>query len=325
MSNFISGLGNSIESMLNYRETLGYSKSIHTANLMKFDCFCADYYPEADCLTKEMVLEWLDEQITGLPIKAAMLRLLGKYLTALGKDSFILPNGMIYEKKSFSPYVFSDRELSELFYAADTIAATPSEPFLPDILPVLLRLIYTSGLRPNEGRELLHKNINFETGEILITNTKRKKDRIVVMSGDMLRLCKEYQKLRNIFARGSEYFFPSWGGDAFTPNQLGRFFKECWARANPDIPKGELPKVRVYDLRHRFASAVLNRWLDSKQVLSAKLPYLRAYMGHSTMKETAYYIHLLPENLVKSAGIDWKEFDEIVPDPLGLEVELWPQ
>ena len=32
-------------------------------------------------------------------------------------------------------------------------------------------------------------------------------------------------------------------------------------------------------------------------------------MGHETFSETVHYIHLLPENLVKSAGIDWKSFE----------------
>jgi len=37
-------------------------------------------------------------------------------------------------------------------------------------------------------------------------------------------------------------------------------------------------------------------------------------MGHSSLSETAHYIHLLPENLVKSAGIDWASFDEMIPE-----------
>jgi integrase len=46
----------------------------------------------------------------------------------------------------------------------------------------------------------------------------------------------------------------------------------------------------------------------------AMLPYLREYMGHSSLDETAYYIHLLPENLLKSAGIDWNRFNNMFPE-----------
>jgi integrase len=316
MSDFKSGLALSIEGFLHYREALGYSKKSYYPHFKNFDAFCERHYPECSHITKEMALNWLDEQVGALYSKATMLRLLGMYLNAIEKESFVMPYGMCREKKSFTAYVFTDDELKSLFRAADATPAHQSEPFLPEMLPVMLRLIYTCGLRPNEGRELLCVNINFKNGEVIIINTKHKKDRLVVMSGDMLRLCKKYNERRNVFARGSEYFFPSWNGGALTNRQLNVFFKGCWKRANPGIDAAQLPNVRVYDLRHRFASAVMTRWLDSGQPLGVKLPYLRAFMGHSTLNETAHYIHLLPENLIKSSGIDWRAFDEIVPSSL---------
>ena len=41
------------------------------------------------------------------------------------------------------------------------------------------------------------------------------------------------------------------------------------------------------------------------------LPYLSAYMGHSELTSTLYYIHLLPEKLRKSKGIDWDKLYSI--------------
>jgi len=37
-------------------------------------------------------------------------------------------------------------------------------------------------------------------------------------------------------------------------------------------------------------------------------------MGHTHLNETLYYVHLLPENLLKSPGIDWEAFDGIMPE-----------
>ena len=48
------------------------------------------------------------------------------------------------------------------------------------------------------------------------------------------------------------------------------------------------------------------------------LPYLRTYMGHEKFADTAYYIHILPENLLRSPGVDWNRLDAIVPG-----VEVW--
>jgi integrase len=316
---FISNMSPDFETFLDYREALGYLRETHERVLKSFDKFCIAKHPQSDCLTKEMVLDWLEEQHDNATGKARTIRLLGKHLTAVGKESFILPDKLYPNKSSYHAHVFTDAELRSLFTATDNIENRPKEPFLNETIPVLLRLIYTCGLRPWEGRELLCRNVNLLTGEILITDTKGKKDRVVVMSDDMLKLCSRYDESRRIFAKGNQYFFPSWNsGECFTAKQLDRIFKNCWWQANANVAKGELPSVRIYDLRHRFASACLNRWLDNGTDLSAMLPYLWTFMGHVSISETAYYVHLLPENLVKSAGIDWESFGEIVP-----EVTLW--
>ena len=43
-------------------------------------------------------------------------------------------------------------------------------------------------------------------------------------------------------------------------------------------------------------------------------------MGHKELEATAYYIHLLPENLSKSAGVDWERMGQIFP-----RTELWEE
>jgi len=315
MNDYISGIASDIVAMLDYRDALGYSRKSIGAILKNLDRFCADFYPEATVLTKEMVCGWLEEQHSNISQKASATRTLGKYMNAIGKDAYVLYEKYAEHSKNQSAYILTDKELSALFQAIDKTKATLAEPFLHEIAPVMFRLIYTCGLRPNEGRELKRKSINLKSGEILITNTKFNKERMVVMSSDMLKMCKEYDKRRKIFGQGNEYFFPSRERDgSFSTNEVALFLRAAWIHANPKVKLSELPSLRVYDLRHRFASAVLIRWLDAGQPLNAKLAYLRAYMGHNRLSDTAYYIHLLPENLVKSAGIDWSAFDELVPE-----------
>jgi integrase len=58
---------------------------------------------------------------------------------------------------------------------------------------------------------------------------------------------------------------------------------------------------------------MMMKWLDEGADLIAKLPYLSAFMGHTHFSDTAYYIHLLPENLIRSAAIDWGHFSSLIP------------
>ena len=41
------------------------------------------------------------------------------------------------------------------------------------------------------------------------------------------------------------------------------------------------------------------------------LPYVSQYMGHNSLAETAYYIHILPENLLRASSINWAMFNEM--------------
>ena len=256
MSAFVSAFKQSLEAMLAYREALGFSRRTYEYSLIHFDRFCAVCYPGFKNLTQEIALKWIEEQMakktSNITENATAIRLFGKYLSVTGNPAYILPEKYVShpEPQIATPYIFTDAELSALFHAADMLEA---ESPAPEIVPVMFRLIYTCGLRPNEGRELKRANVNFNTGEILITKTKRKKERTVVMSNDMLELCRTFDTRCRIFARDSEYFFPVRDGGAYTAGQLDSLFKKCWALANPETDVSSLPKVRVYNLRHRFA------------------------------------------------------------------------
>ncbi len=314
MSKYVSGIGPYLEKLFDYRHSLGYSGVTHHATLLNFDRFCATNFPETEELTEQMVLMWLSEDSRIVYERSVAIRLLGKYMCAIGKDAYILPEKYVSMKHNFAPYIFTDEELRRLFSAIDRIRPTVTEPFIHVIAPVLFRLIYTCGLRPNEGRELKCENVHLDTGEILVTNTKKKKERIVVMSRDMRSLMRPYLVERAAFGQGNDYWFPSAKGGPLTSEFQTRIFKNAWAEANPGIPKKGLPAVRVYDLRHRFASAALIRWLDKGDSLKAKLPYLREYMGHNSLRETCGYIHILPENLTQSSAIDWTGFYGLLPE-----------
>jgi site-specific recombinase XerD len=236
----------------------------------------------------------------------------------LGNEAYVLPANYAPKKSSFVPHIFTDAELKSLFQSADNLTIKGGrDPFLRKVAPVILRLLYTCGLRPIEARLLKRDNINFSTGEALIMG-KGHRERSVVMSDDMLSLCKQYDACRLAKVGRGENFFVCSDGTEVDRRQLQSIFTRCWRLANPGVPAHLLPQARPYDLRHRYASTVLQKWLDEGRDLYAMLAYLRAYMGHNDLSATAYYIHILPEHLLKSPGVAWDKLDRLVP-----EVTVW--
>ena len=318
MNQFICKFSNKIEAFRDFRRAHGYNSDSHFANLLLFDRFCAEYYPKSELLTSEIVQGWLDaearENARMLNNRASTIRQFGLYLCAVEDNAYVIPERYNTNHRAFLPYNFTDGELTALFRELDRLPNSKKEPFLHEVIPIMMRLTYTCGLRPNESRNILCENINMKTGAIEIINTKKNKDRLVVMSDDMRKLCLRYDNKRIIFANGSPYFFPSANGEPFPANKIQAALKKAWAIAicsnNCPVP----PNIRVYDLRHRFVSKRLNLWLDEGRDLMAMLPYLREYLGHNSLDETEYYIHILPENLSKSPTVNWDRFNAMFPE-----------
>ena len=316
---FASGFAQDLESMIALKRALGYSENTYLERAKSFDRHCFEVYPGQQELTQAIVLNWLKPEQGKSPQtihgKAAFVRALGKYQKSIGKDAYI-PRLFYCRRHRIHP-LSSDDELAALFHEIDCYRY-PRNPFHPLLLRTYFRMTYTCGLRPNEGRNLKRNEVDLNSGEVRIIETKWRKSRTVVMSEDMLSLARSYAGIRDAAFPGSTYFFPAPDGGPYSAQKIQGKFKWFFARTKPGIPKDLLPAVRVYDLRHRFATAVLNRWLDEKKELSTRLPYLQTYMGHKDWEATAYYIHLLPEKLVKSAGIDWEAMNCLIP-----RVELW--
>ncbi len=315
MTEFLSSFGEHLSNFLDYRTARGFKRETYLRHFIKFDHWCVERHLGQTQLSRELVLDWINDTAISshdTAQRVASMRQFARYLCATGEEAYILPEKYAPLRSRAAAYLFTDSELTALFRAIDQLPPTKKEPFLNEIAPTLYRLIYTCGLRPNEGRELLEENVNLENGEVLITHTKRNKERIVVMSDDMLALARKYEQRRKIFCCGNPYFFPSANGGALTTEAVYSAFNRAWSHADLS---GKYPgKVRVYDLRHRFASACLNRWLDNGENLMAMLPFLSEYMGHSSLSETAYYIHILPENMIQSSSIDWDKFNAMFPE-----------
>jgi len=305
VNNLQSGFAGQITKYLEWREALGYSRNTDGRMLARFDKYCAANCADAKELTQDIVCGWIDSERGGVPNKVTAIRNFAKYVQAHGSDAYEYPaNNWSRANGKILPHMFTPNELRALFSAVDKVRPSLKHPYLPIILPTMFRLIYSCGLRPNEGRELLRDNIDFETGAIRIVSTKGKKERTVVVSDDMRERLSGYDEERREFAGVNPYFFPSDNGGVFTEKVVQQWFKDCWAAANPGVPESQLPGVRVYDLRHVFATTALTRWIESGANIKAKIAYLRVYMGHETINETLYYIHLLPETLLSNGNWD---------------------
>ena len=67
-----------------------------------------------------------------------------------------------------------------------------------------------------ESRTLKRINVDLNSGEIRIVNSKWNRSRTVIMSDEMLTLARKYATKRDIKFPESEYFFPTNSGGLHT-------------------------------------------------------------------------------------------------------------
>ena len=302
-------LNEQFQKMLESRKTLGFSVDENTMGLLKpFIRYCGELFPDENTIKEYMLIQWLEQHNYDNPNS---LNVFLSQLNAL--TSFILFT-VVYI--SFSPIDYTtkwvrhipglpnDEEIISLFQAIDTLPDRPATyPPVNLIFPVLTRFMFLCGMRPQEPGKLVRDEVDLSTGDIYIRKSKKNKDRHIIISEDMRNLCSIFDSLQD---RNRYYFFEFNGKPILTSwiwNNLRKTIR--------DNGLENLYSFRPYDFRHLFASRTIMKWIDNKQDVMKLLPYLSVYMGHSDIKYTMYYVHLLPERLKKTSGIDWTIFNQI--------------
>jgi site-specific recombinase XerD len=302
-----------ITDFIELRVSNGYKRNSYQY-LLDFDRFVLENFPNASELDENLVLAWMQrrnsEKLCSQFYRAIKIRQLAKYIITMGGKAFMLPKNYCRHKTDFVTYILSDQELSTLFTASDNIMPSQLNTFSKEVMPIMLRLMYYCGLRPGESRCLKNKDIDLDNGIIYVNENRHHKGRYVPMSSSVTELCRFYANKLKIFMPESEFFFPNTNGKPYTVYVFNNYFKKIRSIAFPNSHK----KITAYCLRHRFATAVLMKWLNNGIDINSRLKYLQVYMGHENIESTAYYIHLIPENIIRSSAIDWDYFNSLIPE-----------
>jgi integrase/recombinase XerD len=311
MKQLMSLLSHDMEQFLDLKESLGYSRGTYEYQLRKIDEYALSHYPELTIMNEKLVLGWSlkreNESKNYRRIRLHVIREFGKYQRGIGKNAYVLPTDFIDRQQPFIPYLFTDDELNRLFQAIDSIPMSKHAPNREYVLPVLFRMMFCCALRPGEPLKLCTDDVNFEQGTIFIKHSKRHKDRTVWMSEDLRQLCMTY----NSYMGTRPFFFTSPNGKPYKMSWMNHQFRQICKK---NILCMGVQEPRPYDLRHLACSKVILQWLEEGKDFYELAVFLREHMGHSDFESTFYYIHLLPENIVRNAGIDWNRFDSLYPE-----------
>lgn len=279
------------------KRKLGFKYLTETFALAKIDTLAIETGQTSPGITKIFADRWAEKCPNESPQyhyhRVLMMVQLSSYMSDLGIASYI-PRLPRYFKSTFVPYIYSHDEIARLFKACDElrmgIAHRSSCLFC---MPVLLRLLYATGVRISEALALKTEDVNLHDGYICILDSKNKRQRIIPISATLVSVCEEYLSYRSHLPHQSEpdgFFFVNISG-----NRCGQgmrsWFRKCLEHAN--IPfLGEHHGPRIHDLRHTFAVNSIAGMAEAGVDLYASLPILSNYLGHQSIGATDHYVRL---------------------------------
>ncbi len=294
---FTSRFQETLDTFLDQKQAVGFPYQSGTYILRAFDRFCATHCPDADTLTRDVVLAWAarrpGEHVNTLARRVTPLRQFAQYLNGQGIPAYVLPAGLPGRQVRYVPHIYTPAELTAFFQAADLLPDDPHSPMRHWVVPVLFRVLYCCGLRASEATQLTVDDVDLVTGTLHIRAGKGHKDRCVPLAPDVWALCQVYDAQVRARCPDRVAFFPNPRGEPYGRHFLDYSFHAVWARAGLGVVPGNPP--RVHDFRHSFAVHRLNAWVRDHREVAALLPYLTMYLGHAHLAATDYYLHLVPE------------------------------
>ena len=148
---------------------------------------------------------------------------------------------------------------------------------------LVLSLIYYTGLRLDESRNIMWEDLDFERESIHVKTAKGNKHRIIFLHEKL----KEILEQNGIKKEG--FVFTSERGGKYSERSIQQIVKNAAKKA------GLNKSITPHTLRHSFATHLLESGADIR--------YIQQLLGHKDLKTTQIYTHVANRDIKKLAKL----------------------
>ena len=288
------------------KECLLVRRSMQTVDcdLVSFDRFLVkenviDIHISND-LFEKWVKSWKDNctPATIYERRSRIISLL-KYMNEVGVVCDVPRIGKCPQQQ-FIPCIISEEEMAHLFQVCDSWrdrCMKPESALM--VMPILLRLLYSTGLRISEALNIRNKDVDFKQRTIRIEKTKNDCERIAPINDSLLNCMIQYLRFRDKLPydgldKDDSYFLVNHKGRKLSQQTVLIRFHQMTAKAGikSHYSKGG---VRIHDIRHTACVHVMLKLTREGYDLYNCLPAISAFMGHLSLFSTEQYLRFTQE------------------------------
>jgi site-specific recombinase XerD len=205
----------------------------------------------------------------------------------------IPPTGVfVRSRNKLILYIFTPNDLRRLLDAAVECDRHQYYAVQHQRYAMLFGLIAATGLRVSEALDLRLGDI-LPDGVLHIRETKFRKSRLVPLHASVRDALARYVALRRDFVGLVDCLFLSARGRRLSYPVVNKAFREIIRHA--DVAPGRAWRPRIHDLRHTFATRVLEQCGAGRAAIARHAVALMTYLGHSDLRYTYWYLQATPE------------------------------
>jgi integrase/recombinase XerD len=289
-----------IRQYIAHKRSLGFKMEDTEERLRRFDRLTITRKETSIGISKELFDEWgtpfPEESDVNRYSRISLLRQFSSYLQMIGYNSYI-PKLPKY-KSTFIPHIFTKAEIESIFEASDKLFLKRKYMYSQIcVMPILLRMLYSTGLRVGEALELKHRDVTLDEGYLVLRACKNGQDRVVPITKSLVEACKDYYlyKQKQLVDTGpGTYFFTALDGSRCQTFTVYEHFRTVLYKAGISH-KGRGKGPRLHDLRHTFCVDALVKMSEAGMDLYCSMPILSTYVGHQSIEATSKYVRLTSE------------------------------
>lgn len=289
-----------IKQYIAYKRSLGFKMEDTEERLRRFDRLTITRGDISIGISRELFQQWSipfpSESDVNRYGRISILRQFSSYLQMIGYHSYI-PQLPKY-KSTFIPHIFTKTEIASIFQASDKLFLKRRYMYSQIcVMPTLLRMLYSTGLRVGEALNLKHRDVNLDGRYLVLRACKNGQERVVPLSGSLVEVCKDYYayKQKQLIDTGQDtYFFTALDGSKCWPVTVYEHFRTVLYKAGISH-KGRGKGPRLHDLRHTFCVNALIKRSEAGLDIYYSMPILSIYVGHQSVEATSKYVRLTSE------------------------------
>lgn len=286
-----------LDQYIDFKRSLGYKFESAEYVYRSFDQFTIQNGETELEITKELADKWAlkrpNESDSTCYKRVMYLIQFATFLNDSGYKSFIPRLPRAY-KSTFTPYIFSHKEIATIFAASDRFEMSNSMDSIVNTVPALLRMLYGTGIRVGEVVNLKIKDVNLDEQYLIIRQSKNGKERMIPFSDSLTEVCRQYRNSLHVIQKSEDFFFVKPNGYKCRAKTVYEWFRKVLREAGISHGgKGQGP--RLHDFRHTFSVHSLAAMAESGLDLYYSLPILSEYLGHLSLEATDKYVKLTSE------------------------------